>query len=92
MQKMINQFRCCAGRHRVWYAIAAIGFGAAFLTLAAVGWHYERRLEAQQDAHNASVAAAERRHTREKNEIKKEVVERLDRVERILIGGGNESK
>lgn len=82
MRKMIDQFSRSAGRHRVWYAICAIGFGAAFLTLAAVGWHYEGRLEAQQKAHNVAVTVAERRHTRDQNTLKRDVVERLDRIER----------
>lgn len=73
------------GRNKAWIALAAFAFGCGLFVMAIMSIHYDSRLEAVQVAHGKNIATIEARHTREKNRIRKEVIEQLDRIERQAI-------
>ena len=71
-------------------AIAGLALGAGLLSMALAGWYYDTKLEAVQKAHRQEIKAMESRHTRDKKSTHGEVIERLDRIERLSISKGKE--
>lgn len=58
-------------------AVAGIAFGSGLLAMAAMGWHYDGRLEAMHKAHKDEIASMRRANTREKNIVRNEVRDEL---------------
>lgn len=67
-------------KHHIAMAIAAIAFGAGLMTMAAISAFYSTRLATVHDAHRAEITAQERRHTREKTKLHKQIIDKLDEI------------
>ena len=75
-----------ATKNRIAMAIAAIAFGAGLMTMAAISTFYSSRLAVVHDAHRAEITTQEKRHSREKTKMHKQIVDKLDEI-RNKVGG-----
>lgn len=73
-------------KNRIFMAIAAIAFGAGLMTMAAISAFYSSRLATVHDAHRAEITAQEKRHSREKSKMHKQIVDKLDEIKK-KVGG-----
>lgn len=71
-------------------AIAGLALAGGMIAMAFVGWYYDTKLDAVQKAYRQEMAALERRHTRDKGKTRPDVIERLDRIERLSICKGKD--
>lgn len=70
----------CVSRNRLILAIIAIAFGAGLMTMAGISAFYSWRLAAVHTAHRGEVTAQERRHSRDKTEMRKGISDKLDQL------------
>lgn len=67
-------------RNRIALAITAIAFGAGLITMAAISVFHTQQMTAVYKAHRGEIAAQERRHTREKKQMHREIIDRLEKL------------
>lgn len=71
----------CVSRNRIALAIIAIAFGAGLMTMAGISMFHSYRMDAVRIAHRDEMAAQERRFTRERRKMHRDLVERLEKME-----------
>lgn len=62
--------------------IAGLALGAGLFSMAIAGWYYDAKFEVAQKAHRQEMASMERRHTREKRLVKKDIADKLDEIQK----------
>lgn len=88
--KTVNDAHKVGPLSKAFMGIAGLALGAGLFSMALAGWYYDTKLEVIQKAHRQEMAALERRHTRDRKAVRGEVIERLDRIERLTITKGKE--
>lgn len=69
-------------------ALFSICIGFTVVALCFMSVYYDGRVDEMHKAHRAEISAERGRNTREKNQQRGEVVDKLDRIERLIISSG----
>lgn len=71
-------------KHAPWFFVCGIAFGAAVICLGLAGWYHSNQVDALRESHKQQISTMQARHTRESNKLEREVIDRLDRLERLI--------